>query len=50
MAAIDMFEKNGTNSSFVLLVVRKPKNIGSTNVAKINLNLHKAIYYNIYKW
>ena len=44
MAAIGMFEKNGTNSSFVLQVVRKPKNIGSTNVAKKNLNLHKAMY------
>ena len=34
MAAIGVFEKNGTNSSYVLWGVRNQKNIGSTNVSK----------------
>ena len=40
MAAVRISGKNGTNQKFVSYVVRKGKNVGSTNVAKVNLNLH----------
>ena len=39
MAAIGVLGKHGTNSNFVLQVIRKLKSLGSTNVAKKNLTL-----------
>ena len=48
MADIRISGKNGTNSKFVPYVLRKGKNVGSTNVAKANLNLHNyghVLYY-----
>ena len=45
MAAVRISGKNGTNQKCVSYVVRKGKNFGSTNVAKVNLNLHMAMYY-----
>ena len=45
MAAIKPIRKNGTNPSFVLLVLSIQKNIGSKNVSKIFATLHNNLHY-----
>ena len=44
MAAIKRNRKNGTNPSFVLLVLRMQKTICSKNVSKIYATLHVKLH------